>query len=110
MKEDGAIIIAVVFLLLLASCPGDAVFRFMKEKLLCLGFKKQTSTVKKRQLNENNSVFIMFGNKMPGNDLIESSGPMSNNIYVKNLGVFFDSVIRFDRQFNSGVKNVFCFS
>ncbi len=64
-------------------------FRFVKEKLLCLGFKKQTSAVKKRQLNENNSVFIMFGNKMPGNYLIESSGPMSNNSYVKKLGVFF---------------------
>ncbi len=49
----------------------------------------------------------MFGNKMPGNDLIESYGPLSNNSYVKNLGVFFYSEIRFDRQVNSVVKTYF---
>ncbi len=42
----------------------------------------------------------MFGKKMPGNDLIESYGPLSNNSYVKNIGVFFYSEIRFDRQVN----------
>ncbi len=41
------------------------------------------------QLNENKSEFIMFGNKMPGNDLIESYGPLSNKSNVKKLGVFF---------------------
>ncbi len=44
---------------------------------------------------------------MPGNDLIESYGQLSNNSYVKNLGVFFDSEIRFDRQVNSVVKTSF---
>ncbi len=44
---------------------------------------------------------------MPGNDLIESYGLWSNNSYVKNLGVFFDSEIRFDRQVNSVVKTSF---
>ncbi len=36
------------------------------------------------QLNEHKSEFIMFGNKMPGNDLIESYGLLSNNSHVKN--------------------------
>ncbi len=58
-------------------------------------------------LNEDKSEFIMFGNKMPGNDLIESYGLLSNNSYVKNLGVFFDSEIRFDRQVNSVAKTSF---
>ncbi len=58
------------------------------------------------QLNENKSEFIMFGNKMPGNDLIESYGPLSNNSYVKNLLNFY-SEIRFDRQVNSVVKTYF---
>ncbi len=102
MKEGGAIIIAVVFLLLLASCCVS----FRERETNLFGLQKADKRCKKRQLNENNSAFIMFGNKMPGNDLIESSGPMSNNSYVKNLEVFFDS----DRQFNSGVKNVLCFS
>ncbi len=44
---------------------------------------------------------------MPGNDLIESYGLLSNNSYGKNLGVFFDSEIRFDRQVNSVVKTSF---
>ncbi len=44
---------------------------------------------------------------MPGNDLIESNELLSNNSYVKNLGVFFDSEIRFDRQVNSVVKTSF---
>ncbi len=44
---------------------------------------------------------------MPGNDLIESYGLLSNNSYVKNLGEFFDSEIRFDRQVNSVVKTSF---
>ncbi len=44
---------------------------------------------------------------MPGNDLIESYGPLSNNSYVKTLGVFFDSEIYFDRQVNSVVKTYF---
>ncbi len=44
---------------------------------------------------------------MSGNDLIESYGLWSNNSYVKNLGVFFDSEIRFDRQVNSVVKTSF---
>ncbi len=56
------------------------------------------------QLNENKSEFVMFGNKMPGNDLIESYGPLSNNSYVKNLRVFFYSEICFDRQVNSVVN------
>ncbi len=47
------------------------------------------------QLIEYKSEFIMFGNKMPGNYLIESYGLLSNNSYVKNLGVFFDSETSF---------------
>ncbi len=70
----------------------------------CLTEVKEWLTNNFLQLNEDKSEFIMFGNKMPGNDLIESYGLLSNNSYVKNLGVFFDSEIRFDRQVNSVVK------
>ncbi len=73
----------------------------------CLTEVKEWLTNNFVQLNEDKSEFIMFGNKMPGNDLIESYGLLSNNSYVKNLGVFFDSEIRFDRQVNSVVKTFF---
>ncbi len=49
----------------------------------------------------------MFGNKMPGNDQIESYVPLSNNSYVKNLGVYFYSEIHFIRKVNSIVKTSF---
>ncbi len=73
----------------------------------CLTEVKEWLTNNFFKLNEDKSEFIMFGNKMPGNDLIESYGLLSNNSYVKNLGVFFDSEIRFDRQVNSVVKTSF---
>ncbi len=43
---------------------------------------------------------LCFGNKIPGNYLIEN-GPQSNNSYVKNLGSIFDYEIHFDRQVDS---------
>ncbi len=73
----------------------------------CLTEVKEWLTNNFFKLNEDKSEFIMFGNKMSGNDLIESYGLLSNNSYVKNLGVFFDSEIRFDRQVNSVVKTSF---
>ncbi len=73
----------------------------------CLTEVKEWLTNYFLQLNEDKSEFIVFGNKMPGNDLIESYGLLSNNSYVKNLGVFFDSEICFDRQVNSVVKTSF---
>ncbi len=60
----------------------------------CLTEVKEWLTNYFLQLNEDKSEFIMFGNKMPGNDLIESYGLLSNNSYVTNLGVFFDSEIK----------------
>ncbi len=72
-----------------------------------VNFHKCLTEVNFFKLNEDKSEFIMFGNKMPGNDLIESYGLLSNNSYVKNLFVFFYSEIRFDRQVNSVVKTSF---
>lgn len=61
------------------------------------------------QLNEDKTEFIMFGNKEFGNAPAGNNRLLSNNMqsYVKNLGVFLDSELRFDRQVNSVVKSSF---
>lgn len=58
------------------------------------------------QLNEDKTEFIIFGDKQLEKDPVESYGLLSNNMhgYVKNLGVIFNSEIRFDHQVNSVVK------
>ncbi len=42
MREGRTIILAVVFLLPPAPCPGHAVCFIMKAKALCLGLQKKT--------------------------------------------------------------------
>ncbi len=61
------------------------------------------------QLNENKSEFILFGKKGCVDDVTDCLGllPGKNLSRVKNLGVIFDAELKYDRQINAVVKNVF---
>ncbi len=52
------------------------------------------------QLNENKTEVILFGSPHLFNALSSSLGPLQANIrtHVKNLGVVFDSELKFDKQ------------
>lgn len=75
----------------------------------CLTEVKGWLSINFLQLNEDKTEFIIFGHKEFGNNLAGNCGLLFNNIhsFVKNLGVFFDSEMRFDRQVNSVVKSSF---
>ncbi len=61
------------------------------------------------QLNEDKTEMILFGNKGYVNDAYGCLGqfPGKKLSCVKNLGVIFDSELKFDRQVNAVVKNSF---
>ncbi len=57
------------------------------------------------QLNENKTEVILFGSPHLVNALSSSLGPLQANIrtHVKNLGVVFDSELKFDKQIKNSV-------
>ncbi len=61
------------------------------------------------QLNENKTEVILFGSPHLVNTLSSSLGPLQANIrtHVKNLGVIFDSELKFDKQIHSVVSASF---
>ncbi len=61
------------------------------------------------QLNEDKTEMVIFGNKGYVNDVYDCLGqfPGKKLPCVKNLGVIFDSELKFDRQVNAIVKNSF---
>ena len=72
----------------------------------CLNDVKSWMTLNFLNLNENKTEIIMFGcgrADIPADFL----GPLTPNIRssVKNLGVIFDEMLKFDRQVSSVVKN-----
>ncbi len=54
------------------------------------------------QLNENKTEVILFGSPHLVNALSSNLWPLQANIrtHVKNLGVVFDSELKFDKQIN----------
>ena len=76
---------------------------------LCLSDIKNWMANNFLQLNENKTEVIIFGPSNSVNTLSKALGPLSVNHHsvVKNLGVFLDSALTFNKQVNSVVKGSF---
>ena len=61
------------------------------------------------QLNENKTEVIIFGPTTSTTRLSQALGPLQTNLTssIKNLGVFFDSALSFNKQISSVVKGSF---
>ncbi len=83
--------------------PGS---KSLSDLLACINDIKSWMGDNFLQLNENKTEVILFGSPHLVNALSSSLGPLQANIHthVKNLGVVFDSELKFDKQINSVVS------
>ncbi len=79
--------------------PG---FKSLSDLLACINGIKSWMGDNFLQLNENKTEVILFGSPHLVNALSSSLGPLQANIrtHIKNLGVVFDSELKFDKQIN----------
>lgn len=91
--------------------PLESDKRGMDTLLACLADVKAWMSVIFLHLNENKNEIIIFESSEAFSSSCLDFGPLSPFVkpLVKNLGVFFDSSLTFDKQISSVVKTSFFF-
>ncbi len=94
---------------MISSCTIKPGSKCLSNLLACVNDIKNWMGDNCLQLNENKTEVNLFGSSHLVNALCSSLGPLQANIrtHVKNLGVDFDSELKFDKQIISLVRAIF---